>query len=76
MVARCACSPPLGQVCEWRDYKAIATDQGTVANYQKNPQLIEWVNTQSLANPLTCLADGLSGGLEHCHADCNRRPTT
>ena len=52
---------PLAEVCEWRDYKAIATDQGTVANYQNNPQLIGWVNTQSLANPLTCLADGHDG---------------
>ncbi len=51
----------LGEVCEWRDYKAIATDQGTVANYQNNPQLIEWVNTQPLARPLTCLADGHDG---------------
>ena len=52
---------PLGEACEWRDYKAIATNQGTVANYQNNPQLIDWVNTQPLANPLTCLADGHDG---------------
>ena len=51
----------LGEVCQWRDYKAIATDQGTVANYQNNPQLVEWVNAQPLANPLTCLADGHDG---------------
>jgi len=52
---------PLGEACEWRDYKAIATNQGTIANYQNNPQLIDWVNTQPLANPLTCLADGHDG---------------
>ena len=51
----------LGEGCEWRDYKAIATDWGTVANYQNNPQLVEWLNTQPLANPLTCLADGHDG---------------
>lgn len=51
----------LGEACQWRDYKAIATDQGTVANYQNNLQLIDWVNQQLLANPLTCLADGHDG---------------
>ncbi len=51
----------LGESCQWRDYKAIATDQGTVANYQNNPQLIDWVNTQPLATPLTCLADEHDG---------------
>lgn len=24
---------PLAQECEWKDYKAIATDQGMVANF-------------------------------------------
>lgn len=52
---------PLGDICQWRDYKAIATDKGTVANYQNNLQLIDWVNTQPLANPLTCLGDGHDG---------------
>jgi len=46
---------------EWRDYKAIATDQGTVANFRNNAQLIDWVNDQSLAQPVTCLADGHDG---------------
>lgn len=50
-----------GEACEWRDYKAIAADQGTVANYQNNAQLIDWVNQQRLANPLTCLGDGHDG---------------
>lgn len=52
---------PLGEVCVWRDYKAIATNQGTIANYHNNPQLIGWVNTQPLANPVACLADGHDG---------------
>ncbi len=67
---------PLGEVCAWRDYKAIATNQATVANYQHNPQLIDWVNAQPLANPLTCLADGLSGGVEHRATDCDSRAAT
>ena len=54
MVARFDCEHPEGVACQWRDYKAIATDLGTVANYQNNPQLIDWVNQQLLANPLTC----------------------
>ena len=52
---------PLGEACEWRDYKAIATDQGTVANFHNNIQLLDWVNQQLLAQPVTCLADGHDG---------------
>ncbi len=52
---------PLGEDCLWRDYKTIATDHGLVANFQNNAQLIEWVNAQPLANPLTCLGDGHDG---------------
>lgn len=52
---------PLGQACQWRDYKAIASKQGSVANFQNNAQLIEWVNAQALENPLTCLGDGHDG---------------
>lgn len=52
---------PLGEECQWRDYKTIATDHGLVANFQNNAQLIEWVNAQPLANPLTCLGDGHDG---------------
>lgn len=51
----------LGEECQWRDYKTIATDHGLVANFQNNAQLIEWVNAQPLANPLTCLGDGHDG---------------
>lgn len=46
---------------EWRDYKAIATDQGVIANFQNNAQLVEWLNEQSKALPVTCLADGHDG---------------
>lgn len=52
---------PLGEACEWRDYKAIATDQGLGANYQNNLQLVEWVNQQPLSKPITCLGDGHAG---------------
>lgn len=27
---------PLGEECEWKDYKAIATDQGMLANFQSH----------------------------------------
>jgi hypothetical protein len=52
---------PLGEECEWKDYKAIATDQGIVANFHNNAQLTSWVNQQPLANPLVCLGDGHDG---------------
>ncbi len=52
---------PLGEECQWRDYKAIATDCGKVANFQNNAQLIQWMNAQPLANPLSCLGDGHDG---------------
>lgn len=51
----------LGEVSQWRDYKAIATEAGTVANFQNNPQLIQWLNAQPLQTPLTCLGDGHDG---------------
>jgi hypothetical protein len=51
----------LGEPCEWKDYKAIATDQGMLANFQNNAQLIDWVNEQSLAQPVVCLGDGHDG---------------
>jgi hypothetical protein len=52
---------PIGEKCEWKDYKAIATDQGMLANFQNNPQVIDWVNKQALAKPVTCLGDGHDG---------------
>jgi len=52
---------PLGEICIWRDYKGIATDQGVVANLHQNQSLIDWVNGQPLSTPITCLGDGHDG---------------
>jgi hypothetical protein len=52
---------PLGEPCVWRDYKAIDTDAAVLASFHNNPLLIEWVNAQPLAIPLTCLGDGHHG---------------
>ena len=52
---------PLGKECEWKDDKAIATDQGMLANFQNNAQLIDWINEQSLSQPVVCLGDGHDG---------------
>lgn len=52
---------PLGEACEWKDYKTLATDQGILANFQNNAQLIDWVNDQPLAQPVVCLGDGHDG---------------
>jgi hypothetical protein len=52
---------PLGQPCEWRHYKAVATDQGTLAGFGNNPGLIEQVNRFPLSTPVTCLGDGHDG---------------
>jgi hypothetical protein len=51
----------VGETCVWRDYKAIATDSGVVANLHQNQPLIDWVNHQPLGTPLTCLGDGHDG---------------
>lgn len=51
----------LGEICQWTDYKAIATDAGIVAAYHENAVLIDWTNQQSLASPVTCLGDGHDG---------------
>lgn len=32
---------PVGEICIWRDYKAITTDQSVVANLHQNQSLIE-----------------------------------
>jgi hypothetical protein len=45
----------------WRDYKAVATDQGMLATLHNNPPLIDWVNSQPLSTPVTCLGDGHPG---------------
>jgi hypothetical protein len=52
---------PVGEISVWRDYKAVATDQGLMAALHNNPRLINWVNRQPIAGPLTCLGDGHDG---------------
>lgn len=52
---------PLGEICRWKDYKAIVTEAGIVAAYHDNPLLIDWTNQQPLASPVTCLGDGHDG---------------
>lgn len=52
---------PTGELCQWKDYKAIASAAGTLAAYQHNSVLIDWANQQSLASPVTCLGDGHDG---------------
>ena len=52
---------PLREISIWRDYKAVATDQGLIAALHDNSRLIDWVNGQPLALPLTCLGDGHDG---------------
>ncbi len=53
---------PLGQPCEWKDYKAVNLhDHKVGAFFQDNPSLVNWVNAQPLADPVTCLGDGHDG---------------
>jgi len=53
---------PLGQPCEWRDYKAVNLHgQGVAAFFRDNTELVKWVNQQPLANPLVSLGDGHDG---------------
>lgn len=52
---------PVGEISIWRDYKAVATDQGLMAALHDNSRLINWLNEQPLALILTCLGDGHDG---------------
>ena len=53
---------PLGEACQWRDYKGICVNQEVkVAFFQKNQSLIDWVNQQPLAEKIACLGDGHDG---------------
>lgn len=52
---------PVGEPCQWKDYKAVASEAAIVAGYQQNNELAEWVNQQPLATPFTCLGDGHDG---------------
>ena len=51
-----------GEKSYWRDYKAVRL-QGIYygAFFQDNLGLTDWVNSQRLTNPLTCLGDGHDG---------------
>jgi hypothetical protein len=53
---------PVGEECAWKDYKAVELHgQATVAWFQDNAALVEWVLAQPLASPLTCIGDGHDG---------------
>jgi hypothetical protein len=53
---------PLGQPCDWRDYKAIQLHEQCIgASFRENQLLIDWANEQPLAATLTCLGDGHDG---------------
>jgi hypothetical protein len=51
----------LGLECTYKDYKAIQTNIGLIAGYQDNIGLTNWVNSQPIANIVTCLGDGHDG---------------
>jgi len=51
-----------GESCRWQDYKAVNLHEHyQAAFFQSNERLLEWVNEQVLAEPLTCLGDGHDG---------------
>lgn len=53
---------PEGEPCIWRDYKGIRIhSQVTEAFFLENETLINWVNSQPLASPITCIGDGHDG---------------
>jgi len=53
---------PKGEVSIYKDYKAVVLEgQGIGGYFQKNEALIDWVNSQPLATPVSCLGDGHDG---------------
>ena len=52
---------PEGEKSEWKDYKVIVSEAGTVASFNHNKIIIDWANQQPLAKPVTCLGDGHDG---------------
>lgn len=53
---------PKGELCRWQDYKAVNLHgKYREAFFHSNECLVEWVNQQPLATPLTCLGDGHDG---------------
>jgi len=41
-------STPKGEKSEWKDYKAIVSEVGIVASFDRNDIIIDWVNQQPL----------------------------
>lgn len=53
---------PKREICRWQDYKAVNLHGNyREAFFHSNESLVEWVNQQPLATPLTCLGDGHDG---------------
>lgn len=53
---------PQGERCRWQDYKAVNLHRHCCEAFlQENEKLVNWVNEQPLATPLTCLGDGHDG---------------
>ena len=51
-----------GEPCYFRDYKAARLDRVCYgAFFQDNLALSDWINSQKLTNPVTCLGDGHPG---------------
>ena len=59
---------PVGQGCEWRDYKAVNLhDLAVAAYFQEHKALLTWVNQQQLSEICTCIGDGHDDRCEfHC----------
>jgi len=54
---------PQGEPCTWQEYKGVSLHSASVSGafFQDNDALLEWVNSQSLSSPVTCLGDGHDG---------------
>lgn len=53
---------PLGEACQWREYKAVSLHgQGAAAFFKDNEQLLDWLHAQPLAPIVACLGDGHDG---------------
>lgn len=54
---------PQGEPCAWKGYKAVCLHEPAAVStsFGENARLIDWVNAQPLASPLTCIGDGHDG---------------
>ena len=52
-----------GEPCDWKGYLAVCLHEQVAvsASFGENARLINWVNAQPLASPLTCIGDGHDG---------------